>query len=256
MFCKAAANAGVEVALQTRTKKLHWDAHSERWQIACTNNETSWQTQACFLVDATGRHSRLRHLLGCRQTATDSLVGAGMLFNLENRECGQFTLIEAAPNGWWYSAPLPNNKLIALYMTELELYRRDIRGNLARYQRLLELTELTRERLQSAEPIGKITLSPAGSHCVTATSEASWLPIGDSLMAWDPLSGHGIVNALSKTQDKAHIIADWFRGKDHRANYLEATAREYSDYCQTRQRYYAEVGRWQAHRFWMEKGTR
>ena len=81
--------------------------------------------RADFVIDASGRAARLARLLGRQRTRYDQLVGMAAYLEPdppENRQADDSrTLVEAAEEGWWYSAPLPGGRLIVAYMTDADL---------------------------------------------------------------------------------------------------------------------------------------
>jgi hypothetical protein len=75
--------------------------------------------RARFAVDASGRASFLARISGAERIAIDQLV-ASTMFRAVARDgsAAKFTLIEAVEDGWWYSAPLPDGRLVAAFMTD------------------------------------------------------------------------------------------------------------------------------------------
>jgi flavin-dependent dehydrogenase len=69
-----------------------------------------------FLIDATGRASWLSRRLGARRVHHDRLI-ATVAF-LDGGHCDSTTLIEAAADGWWYSAPLPDSRLAVMLISD------------------------------------------------------------------------------------------------------------------------------------------
>lgn len=57
--------------------------------------------------------------------------------------------IESARHGWWYSAPLPDGSLVAVYLTDADLVREQ-RGVRAAWQNALEQASGLKSRLGAA----------------------------------------------------------------------------------------------------------
>src|SRR5262249_57907906 len=115
------------------------------------------------LVDATGRAAWLARRQGARRVACDRLVGVVGVFPTAGALPDRRTLIEAGPDGWWYSALLPGQRLVAAYMTDADLLPR-ARGDLAGFWRAqLRETPATRLRLEACAPGPALRVVAAGS---------------------------------------------------------------------------------------------
>ena len=80
------------------------------FRLQTTKNRKTDSITASFLVDATGRTGWFSSRRGIRRVVFDNLCGF-VSYHLPKRsgDCDSMTLIEAAPDGWWYSALLPRN---------------------------------------------------------------------------------------------------------------------------------------------------
>jgi flavin-dependent dehydrogenase len=74
------------------------------------------QTNAAFVVDATGRASSVARNRGVRRRRLDRLVALVAFIDLAS----EFeSIIEAAPSGWWYAAALPAGRAVAAFLLTL-----------------------------------------------------------------------------------------------------------------------------------------
>lgn len=151
-----------------------------------------------LLVDAGGRGSSLARRLGARRTAGDRLV-CGWLHgrDADGRQSG-LTHIEAEPDGWWYTAPLPGCRRVLAFHTDADLpaatdacdgaalsRRAAARGFLSGV--------LAGSGFRAEGPAGFCT---AHSTHLSPAAGDGWLAVGDAALGFDPLSSQGIFNAL------------------------------------------------------------
>ena len=75
-----------------------------------------------FLVDATGRASWLSRRQGIKRLVFDNICGyISFHFSRTKRDSDSMTMIESAPDGWWYSALLPKNIRVTSFFTNTNL---------------------------------------------------------------------------------------------------------------------------------------
>jgi flavin-dependent dehydrogenase len=166
------------------------------WNIDVRRSDRSiLSARADFLVIATGRaqvgtFTRREHI--------DTLCLIGGIGDAATE--GDELLIEAVPDGWWYSAPCADGKLFAGWITDPHLadkpYRDAMHTSLAQ-------APLTRARLAGRPQ----------AHCIGAPSSAmttcageAWIAIGDAALARDPLAGEGLAFALRSACEGAETV--------------------------------------------------
>jgi len=203
-----------------------------------------WQVgniDAAFLVDASGR-TGLR-LSEEHSYETDDRLLAIVLW-LEGAEATDLrTLIETTPQGWWYTAPIPDDRSVAMFFTDPEIYN----GQGIVLGEQLEFAPLTARRLQSSRILTSRVVD-VPSACRLTLSGDGWLAVGDSASAYDPLSGRGIFKAFRHGMGAADAIAS---GRpDEHAEYAARVRREFDEYVRQRRMYYASERRWPESVFW------
>jgi flavin-dependent dehydrogenase len=244
------------------------------WGYGCTLQDCVWEDgcwkvslasraeplEADFVVDATGRPARLARKLGARRVQDDRLVGIAATLagggGAASRD--SFTLVEAVPSGWWYSARLASGHLVVAYMTDSNLVGRSA-CRPAGWRALLEGAELTRRRVAehgaSLDGLGeRLRLLPANSSRLTQIAGDRWLAVGDAAAAFDPLSSHGIGSALGAGFYAAHAIADDLAGqREAPVAYVSLMERAYAEYLRLRHAHYLAEQRWPAEAFWRRR---
>jgi flavin-dependent dehydrogenase len=145
---------------------------------------------ARMVIDATGRRAAIARSFGARRHRTDRLVAVYATFRTDDVDSR--TLIEARPDGWWYTSLVPGNRRVAAFLTDAELMPRDLRsagGFLA--------AASTTAQVGVAGPLelGPST-APAHSAWLDPPCGDGWLAVGDAALAFDPLSSQGMLTAL------------------------------------------------------------
>ncbi len=146
MLAETAVEAGA--TLYTSSRLLACEARGGAgWLLTLAATSVT----ASVVVDATGRQARLARRLGARRVVIDKLVGLTAQFadTSSNGQC--YTLVEAAPEGWWYSAPIGDGKLIAMLMTDSDLCKHYDFASDDVWSRQLEDAQLTAARIGHAQ---------------------------------------------------------------------------------------------------------
>jgi 2-polyprenyl-6-methoxyphenol hydroxylase-like FAD-dependent oxidoreductase len=158
------------------------------------------------------------------------------------------TLIEATPSGWWYSASLPANRMIAMFFTGRGIFRRG--DDFLREQ--LDSAPLTNRRVQrDASASSSVSVVSASSSCRREIAGDGWLCAGDSASSLDPLSGRGIFNAIRQSAAAARAVDATLRGDLAAPGGYAAMVRgEFDVYLSQKTRFYGSQIVWADHPFW------
>jgi len=207
----------------------------DRWRLICRG--ALEHVEAKFLIDATGRASRIARLLGARRVIDDPLVALVAFLETDERDRDSYTFVEATETGWWYTATLPSNRLAAMFITDPPAPAFAPTGH-------------TRTRIESHGY--RIAAPPrvvdAGSARLDQFAGDGWLAIGDAAVSLDPLSSHGIAAALHGGMLAAEAILS---GDSRR--YIGAMEGMWSGYTSMRRVYYAAERRWPHAPFWVRR---
>lgn len=206
-----------------------------------------------FLVDATGRKASIARRLGAVSTRHDALIGISRFFQMDDHiPYSKDIQIESVREGWWYSAPLPGNRLVVTLMTDAGIWRQanDWDG-------LLKQARQTYMRpCQAAISADKeLTVRPAFSHQLDTAHGKNWLAVGDAAASFDPLSALGIGYAIHSASHAAHIINAYLESANNEmlAHYSTAIKRQMESYLPTWRQYYAYEKRFPDAPFWTER---
>jgi flavin-dependent dehydrogenase len=248
-----ARDAGVEWRAGSRVVRCVRE--NGRWRLEVATPAGREEMAADFVADATGRPAHLARRLGARRLRYDRLVGAAALLRSPAPAADTYTLVEAVPAGWWYSALLADGRLALAFMTDGDLLPMPARGAAAWWS-ALRATGETRARVEGhgyelAEPP---RLLPAETSRLDRIAGEGWLALGDAAAAYDPLSSYGIASAMGSGFYAAQAIADTLAGEaDAPLAYLGLLQSAYGA-CLDLQRYhYAQERRWPEAPFWRRR---
>jgi flavin-dependent dehydrogenase len=203
MLADAAAAAGAHVLTGTAVTGCRYDG--ARWHIACADGRV---VSARVLVDATGRSASVGRRLGGRRHAFDRLVAVAATWQGHDVSDQCHLLLEATGDGWWYTAPLPGDAIVAMLLTDADLCRAGALAEPARWHACLRSADATAARTGGAVPATAPRVHPAASQRLLRTGDPRpWLAVGDAALAVDPLSGSGVVRALRMAEDAARTVA-------------------------------------------------
>ena len=189
-------------------------AGARGWCVEALVDGARLRRQGSLLIDATGRCASPARRIGGRRIVYDRLVGLVGLVppraNSGSRDAR--TLVEAVASGWWYSAPLPDGRRIAAFMTDGDLIPRNAAARTAFWKTQLELARHTKAAIGLGTRDGRPRVVPAGSSQRARGSGPWWLAVGDAAASFDPLSQQGVMWALESGLEAARAIDALFRG--------------------------------------------
>jgi len=204
---------------------------------------------ARWIVDATGRRSAIARRLGARRERDAPLIALYAAMEPSDLRLNR-TIIEAAPEGWWYAARLPSGTGLAGFHT-LPQCARFLRGDPRRWLGAFEDTlhlapELGLTRFETFfQPLD------ASGAKLDRYSGAGWVACGDAALSFDPISGQGIFSAMYSGMTAAHAVDDALSGSPERlgeySRRLEQVREIYVARCHF---VYRGEDRWNKSPFW------
>lgn len=209
------------------------------------------------ILDCTGRAAAVAQRQGARRIHYDKLVAIAALHTARaSADVDSTTLVEAGPDGWWYTALLPSNRRVFVYFTDGDLVDVASVRHPASWLRRLSLTQHLwdiHQRFQYEISTGP-ALFPAASSMLEPAGQRHWLAAGDAAITFDPLSSQGILTAITSGRAAASAILGVLNGRPESVAgyqaYIERMAREYLD---RREQLYAHETRWPNSPFWRRR---
>ena len=251
---ECAQAAGARVFFSARAVPPRAPPSADGWLLECESPARRFRLRARSLIDATGRSATFARRAGARRLALDKLVavaGYGEPVDADAR-----TFVEATPDGWWYSARLPGDRAICVFMTDADLLPTG-RLSLASYwQEQRARAPVTGARLKAAPPEA-LRVSPAGTARLDRAVGRGWIAVGDAVLAFDPLSSLGILKALESGRRAAQAIAAERNGDTGGVRaYLAWLDEALRSYLVSYAHYYGQVRKWPSSVFWeRRRGT-
>jgi flavin-dependent dehydrogenase len=255
MLALSAEEAGAHVCKAARVTSC-LPVASRGWQVEFASDGLRNCLRASFLVYATGRVGLAARRLGAKRIFYDRLVGLVGFFSASSAgtkdECQ--TLVEATKNGWWYSARLPDSRLVVAYMTDADLLPKGGMPVSEYWQDRLERAPNTRSRTSGWVPEAGIRSVAANSYRMDRLTGNNWLVSGDAAIALDPLSSQGIYRALESGLLAAQAIENCLLG-DQAAlkEYARGIQRSFDKYLSMRTIVYGRERRWTSSAFWQRR---
>ncbi|WP_207462712.1 tryptophan 7-halogenase [Azospirillum sp. SYSU D00513] len=226
------------------------------WRLNLAYKGRLLPVRARLLVDAGGRASPLARGMGARRQTGDRLV-CGWLHGRDaaGRQSG-LTHIEADPDGWWYTAPLPGNRRVLAFHTDADLpAATDARDRGALMRRASERAFLSGILSGSGfAPEGEAGFCAAHSSALDPPAGEGWLAVGDAALGFDPLSSQGLFNALytglaaAEAADR-HLAGDGTALADYRAG-IASIRDAYRAHLRA---WYGLERRWAERAFWSRR---
>jgi flavin-dependent dehydrogenase len=250
LLCDAAERAGARILRATRALRCVRDADG-LWRVAVGAAAGAQALAARFVIDASGRNGMR---LGGRdgRVVDDALVAIFLRVAHHGAPPRDLrTLVEAAPDGWWYCAPLPGGDTVAAFLTDPQVY-----GGGIELADQVEQAPLTCARMGAAHIAASHVVHVPSSVRVRAAGDG-WAAAGDAAAAYDPLSGYGITKALGDARELADAVDSALRGRtDEVTAYAGRVRSAFDAYAVQRRAYYALETRWPERLFWKARARR
>src|SRR5215510_829215 len=164
--------------------------------VELQNDRGSMVLQGRCLVEATGRNRAVLKLLGIASEEYDQLTAYSC--HLPRREHPKIThsvFVESFEHGWGIVSRLSDEvQVMSLFSRRHVGINRELK-DYSCWPELLFGTAHLREFLSAGNGI-KVVGGDAGSSRATQLAGKCWLATGDAAIAFDPLSSHGITNAV------------------------------------------------------------
>ncbi len=184
----------------------------------------------------------------------DKLVGRIGFFSASVNSADRGTLVEAGDQGWWYSAVLPDCRLVAAHMTDADLHARGAMHSTSCWLQELNRTVHTRHRRQALNLESGPLVLAANSSRIDRFHGPGWLALGDAAIAFDPISGQGVFRALESGMRGADAVSAWLKGEP---DWLETFSGMLDDvfrhYLLLRHAFYCRERRWPDSVFWRRR---
>jgi len=256
MLAEQMVEKGGKLFLQTKCQEGE-RLEGGGWRLLLEHNsgKSCW-LETNYLVDATGRQSRIAKRLGATSLVCDSLVGICSFLKVpDNPTKKDEILVESIPEGWLYSAYLPNGNLILALMTDVDLMRQQQLHKEQQWINLLSRSQHTSQRVKGGNLLYPLTVKPAHSQILDSAVGEDWMAVGDSAAAFDPLSSMGIGHAMASGSHAGVALIEYLKNNQDKLlkDYQAGLERNFENYLRMRHMYYSIEKRWLEEPFWQRR---
>lgn len=210
--------------------------------------DDGYATTAGFLVDATGRAAALASAMGAEMQRRDRLTGLA-LFCHGTVVANAALRVESLPSGWAYAAPLSQDRVVAVFLTDAAGMPRRMQARRAFAESALRAAPLIGPLLPDELSMAAFRSVPAWSQRTVPSLGPGWAAIGDAAMAFDPLASAGMTKALLDVRELRDLLA----GSQDIGDLQEKRAVRYHGYLQNLDEHYATEVRFVDSAFWTRK---
>jgi 2-polyprenyl-6-methoxyphenol hydroxylase-like FAD-dependent oxidoreductase len=137
---EAARAAGAEVCgdLVKRVRRRK----SGRWRLIIEGARSGEHEIGCrWIIDSSGRRAAIARHLGAKLRVRDRLTAfTAMAAPSRRRDTERRTLVEAVPDGWWYTSLVHGGRRVFMYLTDADLAPRGITREARVFRSLLDQT--------------------------------------------------------------------------------------------------------------------
>jgi hypothetical protein len=252
LLCDCARGAGAELMTRSRLCGVEREDTGFRLRVRSSGaaGEAFTTIRTRFVIDTSGRQASFASRCGARPLADDRLIGVCGLFSAIGRDAA--ALVEAQPEGWWYSSLLPGARVLVAWMSDADLVREQGLCRPNCWMAHLERSEFTRERT-SGGLLAPLRVWTAHSQRLSPVHGENWVAAGDAATTYDPLSSLGILKALRAGKIASFVAIDRLAGRNSAPRYESFVAGEYSGYCETKRWFYGQEQRWPGSPFWQRR---
>src|SRR5271166_2821869 len=226
------------------------------WHAQLATDRGTTTMTVMFTIDAGGRAAPLARRLGAKRWVSDRLV-CGWVHG-RGRSSGRgagLTTVEAVEDGWWYTAPVPDGRLVLAFLTDADLPAARVAHFWERLAaRAAETSEIHRVLAESEFAPASGGFTAAHSSTLRPCIGTGWIAAGDANMTFDPLSSQGLVHALF-TGLAAAEAADSYLSDDSGAldRYQQLMYGVQSAYRRHLASWYSSEVRWPSAPFWRRR---
>ncbi|WKA31323.1 NAD(P)/FAD-dependent oxidoreductase [Bradyrhizobium roseum] len=199
MLMNAAIARGATILAPARISHLSRNKDSAfAWRVLIYDGSMQRELHAQAIIDATGRSASIARRLDANSIiSADRLVCRYTHFQPSSnlKDLDAFSVVEAVEHGWWYTATLPNHARIVAFHTDSDLPAARLSLTTDGFRRLLRQTRWMHCVCGDGGQDSVARVSARSQWLANASGEG-WCAIGDSAVAFDPLSSQGLFNAL------------------------------------------------------------
>lgn len=211
LLLEKAMAVGAEFLPETTLKSHCYE--NGQWQLILQSGQSSQNVSVDFIIDASGRNSWLARQLGIDRLYEAEQLALVSFLEISPDFQDTRTLVETTDKGWWYTAPIPGNRMTAAFFYSPDDLKLSGQPEPQAWENLLEQSRQTRQTIDQAK--GQLITQPgivaAHSSILEELHGPGWVAIGDAALTYDPIASHGITMALASARDASGAIHEYFK---------------------------------------------
>jgi flavin-dependent dehydrogenase len=227
-------------------------------RVKFSTSDGTTEVTAEFIIDCSGRAAHVAIANGSHRIRVDELAAAFVRCRpLDANDVDATTLVEAAPDGWWYSVRVPGNMRVVAFLTDGDILKALQLNRIESFHDRLQATAHVGEivRRFRYQLVGNPRTAPADSGILETTYGQRWIAAGDAAASFDPLSSQGLLYALKGGRLAAEAVCAVLSGKCDALDRYDAYVKaEFEAYLLRRARVYEAEKRWLDRTFWRRRG--
>lgn len=240
--------------LLTYDKHLQVHCAADAAGVDFTVDGQSHSLSGQLLVDASGRNRMVLKQLGIDADDFDDLLAFSChLPRVNHPALTHSVFIETFAAGWGIVSALNEQENV------MTLFSGQSRGPLGKYTGWAEALAGTRylRDFLSGDAATRVHGARANSSKAQTLAGPRWLALGDAAMSFDPLSSHGISNALYTARQAGEAIERFLKQGDAHAlpEYAASLSAIFGQYLRGKNQLYANERRWAYAPFWQSRQT-
>lgn len=214
-----------------------------QWNIQF--NQSKPASHFDYIIDATGRSSVIARKLGFDKLYDSQQLALITFLQAPDHIEESSTLVETVPQGWWYSASIPGNRLACAFFFDPEKYQFKGFQQAQNWWSLVKQAKKTHKRINknTFELIEPPKMVNADSTILEKISGKNWLAVGDAAMTYDPIASHGLMMSMISARDASQAIKSHSQEQDKDQNnpleqYAQRLYQSFMEYRKLRQGFY------------------
>ncbi|WP_430408923.1 NAD(P)/FAD-dependent oxidoreductase [Kordia sp.] len=220
--------------------------------VVLGKNEGVKIIQGKILIDATGRNRTVLQKLKIQNEIHDELVAVSChIPKIQHPKLTHEVYVESFKEGWGIVSALNETENICTIFTHKGHEILSQLKEVSQWKSALAETVYLKDFLQETNQ-AKLKGGNANSSVASQIAGSNWLAIGDAAMSFDPLSSHGITNAIYTSAKAAEAIEKKLNFADSEAfpEYGKTMQTIFKQYLHSKNNLYQQETRWKDAIFW------
>ncbi|MDH7447858.1 FAD-dependent monooxygenase [Aquimarina sp. 2201CG14-23] len=222
---------------------------SEKVSVTVNHQKKQLAIQGKLIIDATGRNRAVLEALHIPIQEHDTIISFSChLPRVQHPSLVHDVFTESFADGWGIVSGLNENTQVLTLFTHKNTGLNKQLKDYNNWKYVLQDTHYLKHFLAIETP-DTIIGSKANSSAPLYFSGDRWLAIGDAVIAYDPLSSHGITNAIYTAKKAEQCVS---QSSYTLEKYHEDLHAIFSHYLETKDVLYKQEQRWPDNTFWQQ----